>query len=278
MSLALQQQALLARLFEPRGGLPCLPGMSPLASNNVADFGLFDSGFASNHRGFLAYQANGLELAHRTLAGTYPVMQQLIGDESFAALAAALWQAHPPVRGDLAHWGGELAEFVRHSEQLADEPYLPDLARAEWVLQQFKTAPDETADLASLQQLISGDPSVINLCVTHTAQGLDSPWPLASLWLVHQPAAYDASLENKPGFEQVGVQIRQRVAQTALMWRDGHRPRLREALPGEVTFIAALQQGQSLDQALRDTPLDFSAWLPLAAQSGLLLGAVALSV
>ena len=273
MSLALQQQAFLARLFEPRHATNADQKSHELATNNEAFDATFESRFGSNYRGFLAYQSNGLELARRTLAGTYPVVQQLVGEESFAALAAALWQAHPPERGDLAQWGGELAEFVRYNGQLAEEPYLPDVASAEWVLQQLKTAPDEVVDLASLQQLITADPSSIKLCITATAQGLDSPWPLASLWLAHQPGAPDAQAGGKPGFEQVGAQIQQKVAQTALLWREGHRPRLREALPGEVAFIAALRQGQSLDLALQDSPLDFSAWLPLAAQTGLLLGA-----
>lgn len=273
MSLALQQQAFLARLFEPHGANLSAQKTLIYAPNNASNSDLIESKFRLNERGFLAYKTHGLELAHRTLAGTYPVIQHLLGDESFAALAAALWQAHPPQRGDLAHWGGELAEFVRHNQQLAEEPYLPDVARAEWLLQQLKTAPDEVTDLASLQQLTTLSPSVIKLCITNTAQGLASPWPLASLWLVHQPDARGETLGGQPDFERVGVQIRQRVAQTALVWRDGHRPRLREVLPGEMTFIAALRQGQSLEQALQDTALDFSAWLPLAAQSGLLLGA-----
>jgi hypothetical protein len=232
-----------------------------------------ETNIAFNARGLLAYQTNGLELANRTLAGAYPVMQQLIGDEAFAALAAALWQAHPPQRGDLAQWGDTLAQFVAHSAQLADEAYLPDVARAEWALQQLKTAPDEQADLASLRCLVTADPAEITLCITDTAQGMDSCWPLASIWLAHQPPTPGGGVDVLPGLEQVGALIRQGVAQTALVWRDGHRPRLREALPGEPGFLAALRQGQSLDQALQGTQLDFSAWLPLAAQSGLLLKA-----
>ena len=273
MTLAQQQQALLAQLFEPRRSAETSQKDSLGTSQSRLTENPSEANVAFHARGLLAYQSNGLELANRALAGAYPVMQQLIGEEAFAALAAALWQAHPPQRGDLAQWGDTLAQFVSHSAQLAEEAYLPDVARAEWALQQLKTAPDEQADLASLQYLMTTDPAQIRLCIAQTAQGLESRWPLASIWLAHQPQTPGSGVENPPGLEQVGALIRQGVAQTALVWRDGHRPRLREALPGEPGFLAALRQGESLEQAMQNTPLDFSAWLPLAAQSGLLLSA-----
>jgi Putative DNA-binding domain len=269
VNLAQQQQAWVAALFAPAAGRNTHQKTDIFDINNIANNAIIGSTFAQNDRGFLVYRANGLEMARKALAGTYPVMQQLIGDDSFSALAAALWQAHPPRRGDLAQWGGELAEFVRQSPQLAEEAYLPDVARAEWALHQRATAPDEARNQASFQLLITSDPAVVKLCITKTCECLPSAWPLPAIWLAHQSAT---DLE-RPGFELVGELLHQQVAQTALIWRDGHRPRLREVLPGEAGFLAVLQQGQSLDVALQGTPeFDFAAWLPQAVQTGLLLG------
>jgi hypothetical protein len=274
MNLAQQQQALLADLFSTSKNDTNNEKTGKTDTNKVASDACIDLTFGLNARGFLAYRANGLEMAHRALAGAYPVLGQLLGEESFTALAAALWQAHPPERGDLAQWGHALADFVDQSPQLADDPYLPDVARAEWALHRLKTAPDETTDLPSLQLLITSDPAVVKLCITSTQHCLESRWPLASIWLAHQVGPGAQPLD----FEQVGRQIRQQVAQTVLIWRDGLRPRLREAMAGEADFLAALQQGESLGQAVQMTPaLDFSQWLPLAAQTGLLTGAKAIA-
>ena len=67
--------------------------------------------------------------------------------------------------------GLELAEFMRQSPQPANEAFLPDVARAEWALDQQATAPDETQNQASLQLLITSDPAVVKLCITKPVNG-----------------------------------------------------------------------------------------------------------
>ena len=270
MNLAQQQQAWLAVLFCQSAPISFAENRGELDIKNEAQKTSFISTIDPKARGFQAYQTNGLVMADRALAGAYPVLRQLIGDDSFAAMAGALWQAHPPARGDLAQWGADLPGFVRHSAQLADDPYLADVARAEWALHGLTTAADEVLDLASLQLLITHDPSVVKLCITNTCQWFASPWPVASIWLAHQADADLAAAE----LELAGLLIRQQVAQTVLVWRAGLRPCLREASPDEDRFLTALAGGDPLDRALQQAPaLDFNAWLPVAAQSGLLIGA-----
>ncbi len=60
-------------------------------------------------RGLKTYQANAAASALRSLQTTYPVIAQLIGDDAFEHLARDFWAQHPPTRGDLAQWGGELS-------------------------------------------------------------------------------------------------------------------------------------------------------------------------
>jgi hypothetical protein len=66
------------------------------------------------------------------LAGGLPTVAQLLGDESFAAWRARFWQPPRPGTGDLATWGAMPARFIAASAQLADEPYLADVARLDW--------------------------------------------------------------------------------------------------------------------------------------------------
>ena len=215
-------------------------------------------------RGIQAYQSNGHALAQRALAAAYPVVQQLIGAESFADLARALWHAHPPVRGDLALWGDTLAAFVAHSPQLQDVPYLADVARAEWCLHTCATAADATLQLDTLQLLTTHDPDRVTLELTPGSCVISSRWPLASLLRAHR--------EESPSMAQVGAAIRSGAAEDVVVWRQGWQPALRQAQPGEAAVVQALVHGATLAQALDAGPtLDFSQWLPLAVQSGLLL-------
>ena len=82
-----------------------------------------------------------------------------------------------------------------------------------------------------------------------------------------------AHLEGSPTMASVHQAMQAGIAQTAVVWRQRLRPRLREAMAGETEFLRAALQGQTLQQALDCAPdLDASAWFTEAVQTGLLLG------
>ncbi len=250
--LAIQQAALLEALF-------AWPAAN--AMKNIAAYAI-DTGA----RGLKAYQSNGHTMAESALGAAYPVLAQMVGEESFGDLARALWHAHPPACGDLGRWGEALPVFVEASAQLQDEPYLADVARLEWSLHLGAAASDVAPDPASLALLTQHDPADLVMLLAPGCAVVCSAWPIASLVLAH--------LDGAPSFAAVGVMLRERVAQDAVVWREGFRPRARLALPGEAGWLQALLQGQSLGQALdTHTTLDFAQWFPAAIQSGVVLGA-----
>lgn len=252
-TLAAQQQALLDALL----AWPAGDAMQKIAIHSVD----------TRARGLKAYQANGHALAQRALRAAYPVVAQLLGDASFADLARALWHAQPPVRGDIACWGDTLAAWMQIQAQLQDEPYLPDVARAEWALHQCAGAPDQSADLATLALLTMHDPAQLHLVLAPGCAVVCSAWPIASILGAH--------LDASPSLEEAGAQLRAGVAQDAVVWRAGWRPRVRLALAGEAPVLAGLLAGGSLAQALEvcdgAAALDFGQWLPMAVQTGLVL-------
>lgn len=258
-TLAEQQAALLAALFD-------WP-----AQDAAARLGALARGVGSRPgRGLKVYQANGHFLAERALGAAYPVLVQLLGSDSFADLARALWHAQPPQSGDVAQWGAGLADFVQASAQLQSEPYLADVARAEWALHRASTAADGQADVATLALLTTEDAAQLVLRLAPGWAALPSRYPLASLLLAHR--------EGSPSLEAVGQALQQGVAEDVLVWRAGLQPRLRQALPGECALLHGLQAGLALQPALDAAPaLDFSRWLPLAVHSGLLLAVSPLS-
>lgn len=250
-TLARQQQALLALLFDwPNGD----------ASKKIASYA--DETWA---RGQKVYQSNGRAMACSALRAAYPVVAQLLGDESFYALARALWHTRPPRRGDVAQWGGALAGFVGASEQLADVPYLPDVAALEWALHTNARAADGVAEPASFALLGVHDPAHLHLLLAPACMALTSAWPVVSI--------VNAHLRQSPRLDQLGPLMQASVAEDAVVWRQGLRAQTRIAQVDEAAFVAALLSGQTLGAALDVAPkLDVGAWLPMAVQSGLLLG------
>ena len=249
--LADQQQDLLRALF---GGL----------SENATNLGAA-AAHSMHSRGLKAYKTNGHMLAERALFAAYPVVAQLLGTESTADLARALWHAHPPVLGDLALWGDALPEFLAHSSQLQDEPYLADVARVEWALHRGATAADALPDLASLSLLTTQDPDQLRLRLAPGSAVFRCAWPVASIWGAH--------VHGSPSLEEAGAELGAGVAQNVLVWRQGLRPQCRQVLPDEADLLDALLAGVALGQALDQTPgLDFAQWFPAAIASQLVLG------
>jgi hypothetical protein len=191
-----------------------------------------------------------------------------VGDEAFSALSGDFWHIDPPMLGDLAQWGGDLPAFLQHNLQLAGEPYLADVARVEWALHQCALAADCAADLASLALLSTADASALTLRLASGTAMVTSEFPVASIVTAH--------LHADPSLEQAGRMLRDGSAETALVWRQGYRPRVSACGPAEATLLEHILRGSDLLTALEHAPgIAFSAWLTRAVQCGLVLGVAA---
>ena len=214
-------------------------------------------------RGLQAYQANAGALAERALAAAYPTMVQLLGDDSFAALARVFWHRHAPQRGDMATWGGELAGFIAQDPQLADEPYLADVARLEWAWHLAASAADDDAAPSGLEQLAAADPASLWLRLRSGAALVHSPHPVLTIWRAHHSQAEDR-------FYPVREALSAGRGEAALVCRIGLKPEVFRLATTDVSFVDAVLDGQSLAGALAvaDEGFDFEAWLIAALQSG----------
>jgi hypothetical protein len=249
---AMRQQALMAALCHDLE-------LPTLATWLRAD----TPGGARAERGLSAYRANAGASAERALAVAYPVVRQIVGEDSFAALARALWRAHPPVKGDLAQFGDTLAAFIEGSAQLADEPYLADCARLEWALHQCEQAEDAADSPSGLELLAGQDPQALYLHLHPGCQLLSSRYPLASIWLAHQGTAADR-------FAPVRAALAAEQAEHALVWRQGWRGQVALLCDADALLTRAVLQPQTLAQALdaAGAAFDFGAWLMRALQLG----------
>jgi len=255
-ALALEQRALLDALFIQNADVN-----SVNAINSIATHAYF-----TGARGLKAYQNNAFSLAGSALQAAYPVVAQLLGDEAFALLARDFWHAHPPVRGDLAQWGAELVDFVQGSVQLAEEPYLGDVARVEWALHQAASAADADPQPATFALLTTTEPDRLTLQLSSGTHVITSAYPVASIVTSH--------LHGSPTLEAVGARLRAGEGESALVWRQGFKPQVAPCSATAAGFVQALQCGASLLSALeRAVDFDFNSWLSSAVQDGLVLGA-----
>jgi hypothetical protein len=217
-------------------------------------------------RGLSAYRSNGATIAARALAAAFPTVAQLVGAESFDALAAAFWHAMPPVRGDLAEHGAGLPDFIAADVQLADVPWLADSARLDWAVHRAEASADAAGPATGLEHLGSHDAAVLRLLMQPGTALVDSRWPIATLWQAHRSTADDR-------FAAVRTALAAGVGEAALVWRDGWRAQVTNLPVAEAVFTAAVLAGQSLAQALDAAGTDFAfeSWLLDALRHGRLV-------
>jgi hypothetical protein len=213
-------------------------------------------------RGLQAYRANSGALAERALTAAFPTVAQLVGQESFAALARALWFAQPPQRGDIGTWGAGLADFMAAAPQLADEPYLADVARLDWAVHRAEQAA-EHGPAMGLELLAEADPGRATLRLADGLALCASVHPVASIWLAHRSLAADR-------FAGVRQAFASGQGENALVWRDGFTAAVRVLPEPDARFMQALLDGRTLTTALdaAGAAFAFVRWLPQALQCG----------
>lgn len=253
------RQAALLGAVQPGGHVPG-PGLALRAPQ---------AGLA---RGLQVYQANAGAAAERALAAAYPTVAALIGGESMAALARVFWRAQPPRRGDLGEFGSGLPAFIADSPTLASEPYLPDVARLDWLVHQAARAADAPATVQALERLGDTDPDRLQLLLVPGTALLRSRWPVVTIWQAHQPLP-EGQPQPADRFADVRAAMAVRRGEAAAVWRQGWHVRVAALGPAASDFTRALLAGQVLSEALDAAPdLDFASWLGEALQQDRLAG------
>ena len=186
--------------------------LSPIAIQ--ADFAeaLFDA--ASEHKiaahitaspaRFALYRGNLTTTWDKVLAAAYPVIRQLVGDEFFTALARAYGRAYPSQNPDLNHFGATFGAFLGAFEHAADLPYLPDMARLEWLLHRAHYAPHAAAITADDLARLSPDDFESARFALHPAASLfASHLAVVALWQAHAPGGIFPDQMETPGLAAV---------------------------------------------------------------------------
>jgi hypothetical protein len=225
--------------------------------------------------GLRSYRANAVIATGSALADSFPTLRALLGDESFAALSRAFWRDQPPLRGDLAWYGAELADFVAGDAQLSSEPYLADCARVDWALHRIEFAADAPALPTGLALLGEVDPGCLRVTLQSGLTVIASAWPVVRIHAAHRssvdvaaPGPDAAPARDRDRFAEVRQALAAGEGETALVWRDSWRGRVDAIDPAQREFLCRLAAGESLAAALcaAGEGFAFEAWLIAALQ------------
>lgn len=133
------------------------------------------------------YRAN----LHDALAGAYPVIKQLVGDNFFRLLALRFIDQHPSLSANLHRYGAELANFVATFEPATDLVYLSEIAALEWACHLAYFEKDEPVlDLGQLAQVPPEQHPDLLLYLQPACRLVHSRYPIYAIWQAHQPGAH----------------------------------------------------------------------------------------
>jgi len=212
------------------------------------------------------YRGNVYGNSTDALAGAYPIVRKIVGAEFFEATARVYARAHPSASGDLNEYGEAFAAFLDEFPETHDLPYLPDVARMEWLAHRAYYAADSSpydpSRLANLspERWIALRPVLAPACAV-----LESKWPVARMWTVHQDdysGALDVDLDAGP--DRVLVHRPRWTAEVVALAAGDHR------------FLSAAAEGASLGEALEaavaeDPQFDAAAALVRWIESGVVI-------
>jgi len=246
---------MLHNLQKDFAGVSLSNTLSPLLDHVTAARG-------SKERRLGVYRTNTLNSLTDVLGAAFPVVQRIVGERFFRALAQAFIEAHPPRQPTLFRYGGELPKFVATFEPAKTLPYLADVATLEWArIESYFAADQEALNPARLSDVAPEHLEDITFSAHPSLRLVQSSFPIIEIWNVNQPT--QASVPE----------IDFSVPERALVLRRGSTVFHRDLTTGEHAWLIALSNGDTLgvavETALAEDPnFDFQNMLRQALADG----------
>lgn len=173
----------------------------------------------------------------RAMEANFPAIRKLLGEVYFAGLGREFVQAHPPKNPLMFFYGAEFPQFLEQQSDLAQYPYLADVARLE---HQWRSSYHELDALCLMPSEIAqvGDDQMANLRLNpHPALALlSSPFAVHSIFSANRETAGDAEVTpSKP--------------ECVMVTRPYFSVETREVSLGLFNFLKALSTNHTLGEA-----------------------------
>ncbi|NIB40761.1 DUF2063 domain-containing protein [Pseudomaricurvus alkylphenolicus] len=218
----------------------------------------YSEGFA---RGLRVYQNNLLATAARALSVTYPVVDQLLGDEAMRVLTRGLLRESPPSTGDWADWGSDLGELILTTPLAQEHPFLFDVATLEWQLHEASRSLDQALEVGSLSLLADSPIEKLHIQLASSIHVMASDYPVDIIWRAHQ--------DNDLNTHNLADELQAHQGRCYLIiHQQDDRPRLQRMTAAEYLWLADIREGLSLGELLDvHSDFDFPQWLSTALEN-----------
>ena len=176
------------------------------------------------------------------LAASYPVVRALTGAPFFDTLVDAYVHAHPSTSGDLNLYGGLFGAFIAQYPHGCEVPYLADVARLEWSIDEaYRAAESGTPPeaLALAVAALSATQAMASSFTLHASCNLlQSPFPVLHIWKVHHQTPTADAVDFTAGGDRV------------LVHRESGAVVMETLTAGEFAWLSGLAAGADLGGAL----------------------------
>lgn len=189
-------------------------------------------------RGLTAYRASILANLAGAVYASYPTLEAMIGPEALRQLCRRYAAHSPSLSGDLNGYGHDFDLFLTTHPEVAELPYLPAVARLDWLIQTLATAEDIPQDLSQLATLAPEQWDRLHFTLDPACACLASSWPIGTLWRVNQPD-YDGDFR-----------VDFSIAETVLVQRRHHGIAVEPLSAGDAIVLNRLAAGETLGAAV----------------------------
>lgn len=184
---------------------------------------------------FDVYRNNVISSLIDALAAAYPVVEALVGEEFFRAVAGVYVRQHPPTSPLMILYGAAFPEFLDGFEPVQNIAYLPDTARLERARRvSLHAADDPIADPASLADLDASALLNVRITLHAAAKIVTSQHPILSIW------RFNATDDQSPITA---------LCEDVLIARPQETVTMQALPPGGAVFLQALADGHTLGAA-----------------------------
>jgi hypothetical protein len=185
-------------------------------------------------RRFAVYRNNVVSALANAVAGSFPAVKRIVGEDFFRAMARAYVLAEPPTSPVLLDYGVTFPDFIAGFAPAAPLPYLPDVARIErrW-REAYHAANAEPLPPTALAGVAEADLPGLSFAMHPSLRLVRSRWPALTVWRMNVSDVPTTPVDFS-------------VAEDALIVRPGAEVEVRIVPPGGAAFVTALAAGETL--------------------------------
>jgi putative DNA-binding protein len=206
--------------------------------------GINAPGATAPTRRFAVHRNNMVAGLVKVLRGRFPVVEKIVGEEFFKAMAHAFVVEHPPRSPLLTSYGDDFAGFITGFAPARQLAYLADVARVEAArTRAYRAADVSPVDPGRFAAVAAGAVDAIRFEMHPSVEIIRSPHPIVTIWAMNSG-------------EQTLVPIEHWSREDALVARPYLDVEIRCLPPGGAAFLLALSNGRPLGEAAQDAFAD----------------------